>query len=173
MKIGKMWIFSQAVVFGFLAVGCEVNDPGKQIEGAAPGIKVDDPSQPYAGVRCNTVGILDKSLQDWSHPKKRFLFWEVEEDQRNVSKIAIEQTNWRPSATGTWETWAVIRNRTNYPLQIEGRVTFYDQQGAQAENPSAWTRLFLGPNSVETYKAFSTKNSDLVKCYYIELREGK
>lgn len=141
-------------------------------EGAAPGIHVDDPSQPYAKIRYNSVGIIDKSLQDWSYPQKKFLFWRVEEDRRNVGKIAVESTNSRRTPTGTLEAWAIIRNRTNHPLQIEGRTTFFDREQVPCEQPTAWQRLFLQPNSVVTYKEFSTK-VHTVNYYYIEIREGR
>ena len=76
----------------FVLLGCQ-EELAKKREGAAPGIRVEDSRQPYAQIRYNSVGIIDKSLQDWSHPRKKFLFWEVEESEKNVGKIAVESTN--------------------------------------------------------------------------------
>lgn len=156
---------------GFILLGCQ-EELAKKREGAAPGIRVDDPRQPYAKIRYNSVGILDKSLQDWSYRPKKFLFWEVEESERNIGKIAVESTNSRRTQTGTLEVWTVIRNRTNHPLQIEGRTTFFDRDKVPCEEPSAWQRVFLQPNSVATYKDSSTKVHE-VNYYYIEIREGR
>ena len=105
-----------------------------------------DPHAPYATVRLNTVNIIDKSLANW-HGK---------EDEK-YSKIAVEQTNSRRTATGTLEVWATLRNRTDYPLQIEGRSQFFDSDQAPVEGPTAWQSVFLPANSVATYKEFSTK----------------
>lgn len=157
--------------FSLILLGCQ-NNLAKKREGAAPGIRVEDSRQPYAQIRYNSVGILDKSLQDWSYPRKKFLFWEVEENRRNVGKIAVESTNSRRTPTGTLEAWAVIRNRTNYSLQIEGRTTFFDRDKVPCEEPTAWQRVFLQPNSVATYKDSSTKIHE-VNYYYIEIREGR
>jgi hypothetical protein len=156
---------------GFVLLGCQEELANKR-EGAAPGIRVEDPRQPYAQTRYNSVAIIDKSLQDWSHPRKKFLFWEVEESEKNVGKIAAESTNSRRTSTGTLEVWAVIRNRTNYPLQIEGRTTFFDRDKVPCEEPTAWQRLYLQPNSAVTYRDFSTKLHE-VNYYYIEIREGR
>jgi hypothetical protein len=166
-----LWI----MFYGFGCQSAQERNRGElalRREGAAPGVRVDDARQPYAKIRYNSVGILDKSLQDWSYPRKKFLFWEVEEDERNVGKIAVESTNSRRTATGTLEAWAVIRNRTNNPLQIEGRTTYFDKDKVPCEEPTAWQRLFLQPNSVGTYKDFSTKVHE-VNYYYIEIREGR
>jgi hypothetical protein len=155
----------------FVLSGCE-EDVSRRWEGPAPGVKVDDPTQPYATIRYNTAVILDKSLQDWSYKPKKFLFWETEEDRRNVGKIAVESTGSKRTPTGTLEAYAVIRNRTNYPLQIEARTTYFDQDKVPCEQPTAWQRVFLQPNAVNTYKECSTKVQE-VAYYYIEIREGR
>ena len=53
--------------------------------------------------------------------------------------------------------WAVLRNRTDYPLQIEGRSQFFDADQVPIEEPSAWKRVHLPPNAVGTYRESSTK----------------
>lgn len=151
-----------------LLLGC----PNPQREGAAPGIRVNDPSQPYAAIQYNSVAIIDKSLQDWSNPKNKFLFWDTDESKKNYSKLSVESTNSRRSDTGTLEAWAVLRNRTNHPLQVEGRITFFDRDKVPCEEPSAWQRVYLQPNSVGKYSESSMETHD-VSYYYIEIREGR
>jgi len=162
-------VFIALLVFnGLFIIGC----PNPKREGAAPAIRVDDPSQPYAGIRYNSVAIIDKSLQDWSNPKNKFLFWDTDESKKNYGKISVESTNSRRTETGTLEAWAVLRNRTNYPLQIEGRITFFDADKVPCEEPTTWQRVYLQPNAVEKYSEFSTKTQE-VSFYYIEIREGR
>lgn len=141
-----------------LLPGCETVDVR---EGPGPGVRVRSGLAPYATVRLNTVAILDDSLQDWDGPPGR-----------KGGKIAVERTNASRTETGTLVAWALLRNRTDYPLQIEGRVQFFDEAEAPLEGPTAWQRLHLPPNSVITYRGNSTQ-TDRVKYYLIEIREGR
>lgn len=130
-----------------LAVLVAVNFSGcTTMEGPTPGSRVD-----AIEIKMNSVGILDKSLQ---------------------KKIAVESTGSRRTPTGTLEVWNVLRNRTNYQLQLEGRVQFFDKDKAPVEGPTAWQRLILSPNSVLSYKEFSTNVMDIAY-YYVEIREGR
>lgn len=135
--------------------------PTPIMEGAAPGIKIDSQLAPNATMHLNSVAILDKSLQYWDKDGKG---WR--------SKVAVEATSSRRTATGTLEAWATIRNRTDFPLQLEGRVSFFDASQAPVEGPSQWKRVMLPPNSVASYKEFSMM-SNLPMYYYIEVREGR
>lgn len=130
-------------------------------EGASVGVNVDHRMAPYAKPRMNTVAIIDKSLADWQGS---------EEGRR--SKIAVEATNSTRSETGTLQVWATLRNRTDYPLQIEGRTHFFGPGQEPVEGPTAWQRVYLDANSVAHYKEFSTKIKG-IEYYYIEIREGR
>jgi len=130
-------------------------------EGAAPGVRVQDEKAPQAGIRLNTVQIIDDGLQKWQG-----------KESERWSKISVESTNSRRTPTGTLEVWGVLRNRTDYPLQIEGRTTFFDQYEVPAEKPTAWRRVMLPPNGVAAYKELSTR-MDEIAFYYIEIREGR
>jgi len=140
-------------------------------EGAAPGVRV-----PEVRVRYNSVGIIDKSLEDWDGPifdpawTSMFAVGRKEHDKR--SKIAVESTDARRSPTGTLMVWAVLRNRTDQSLQVEGRTTFFDVAKVPAEKPSEWRRVMLPPQAIATYRESSTK-SDEISFYYIEIREGR
>ena len=125
-------------------------------EGAAPAVRVDDPIAPYARPQMNMVVILDPELQAVDGP----------------GKIAVESTGSRRTLSGTLEVWALIRNRTNYPLQIEGRTNFFDAQQAPSDMSTAWKRIYLPPLSVTTYKAQSLQVYD-ISYYMVELREGR
>jgi hypothetical protein len=130
-------------------------------EGAAPGVRVRNDRAPQAGIRLNTVQIIDDGLQQWQGS-----------DSERWSKISVESTNSRRTATGTLEVWGVLRNRTDFPLQLEGRTTFFDQYQVPAEKPTAWRRVMLPPNGVAAYKELSVGTNDIAY-YYIEIREGR
>lgn len=136
-------------VLGLSLGACAVN------EGPSPGMRVDDPRAPHATIQYDRVVILDDSLQN-----------------RRGGKLAIENQGARRTATGTLEVYAVIRNRTDYPLQVEGRVQFFDQDRVPVEGPTAWQRVYLQPNSVSTWRDASTRVHDVAH-YYVEIREGR
>lgn len=147
-------------------------------EGASPGVQVRDPMAPNAGIRMNSVALVDKSLQQWDtkqidyQPAWLSIFAGGRPENEKYSKIAVEQSNARRSPTGTVEVWATFRNRTDYPLTLECRSQFFDRQEAPVEGPTAWQRVHLPQQSVATYKEFSTNVMD-VGFYYIEVREAR
>lgn len=123
-------------------------------EGPALGVRVNSPYAPNARLNLDTVVILDKALQDG-----------------RAGKLAVETSGGRRTPTGTLEIFAVIRNRTDYPQQIELRSQFFDQLGVPIEGPTAWSRLMLEPNGIQAYKEFSVGTSNVAH-YYIEVREA-
>jgi len=137
-----------AIITLVIYANCEKNKSKVYpVEGTAPPIHIKDPA---TSVRWNSVGILDDSI---------------------AKKIAVEQTNSRRTPTNTLEVWAQLRNRTDYPLQVEARVQFFDANKAPIEGPTSWKRIYLPANSIATYSMFSTRID--VSYYYIEIREGK
>lgn len=130
-------------------------------EGPAPGVRVRDERVPNAGIRMDTVAILDPSLAHWRGPEKD-----------RYSAIAIERNGARRSPSGTVQVYATIRNRSTTPLAVEARCQFFDAEEVPVEAPSAWTRIFLTPNGVEHYKEFSTQTQDVAH-YYVEIREAR
>ena len=145
-------------------------------EGPAPGVRVRDPRAPGAQLRMNTVNIIDKSLQNWDgkvyDPPWSSIFQSGPKERHKRSKIAVESTNSKRTPTGTLEVWALLRNRTDYPLQIEGRTQFFDADKNPLEGPTAWKRVDLAPNSTATFRDYSTK-TDAVAYYYVEIREDR
>lgn len=124
-------------------------------EGARAGVRINDDRTPDARLNLDTVVILDKALQD-----------------NKAGKLAIENSGARRTATGTLEVYAVIRNRTDHPLQIEARTQFYDADQVPSETPTSWERLYLDPQSVVAYKALSSGVHNVAH-YYVEIREGR
>lgn len=161
------------LLFGTVLAACTTVE---MREGPAPGINVRDPNLPNARIRMNSVAIIDKSLQYWEgdavSPSMEWLTGRNPAESEKKGKIAVETTTSRRTPTGTLEAIAVLRNRTDFPLQVEGRVQFFDGQQIPVERPTAWQRMHLNANGVETYRGYSTK-VDEINYYYIELREGR
>lgn len=124
-------------------------------EGPRQAVRIADERAPSQRLNLDTVVILDKSLQD-----------------RKAGKLAVENSGARRTAADTVEAFAVIRNRTDYPLQIEGRTQFFDAMGIPLGSPSQWQRLYLDPQSINGYRELSTGTGDVAH-YYIEIREGR
>lgn len=119
-------------------------------EGSSAPVRIRDDNLPGTQIRWNNVSLLDKSIEN---------------------KILVEGTNSRRTATNTLEVWALFRNRTDYPLQIEARASFFDASQAPIEGPTAWQRVMLPPNANGHYKEFSTRVN--IGFYTIEVREGR
>jgi hypothetical protein len=119
-------------------------------EGSSAPVRIRDDNLPGTQIRWNNVSLLDKSIEN---------------------KILVEGTNSRRTATNTLEVWALLRNRTDYPLQIEARASFFDVSQAPLEGPTAWQRVMLPPNANGHYKEFSTRVN--IGFYTIEVREGR
>ncbi|MFT5126444.1 MAG: hypothetical protein ACI8W8_000037 [Rhodothermales bacterium] len=112
---------------------------------------------PHAGVRNPQVQIAMNNA--------------VLTDDSLAGKIAVEQTSWSRTENGMPQVWALIRNRTDYRLQVEARTRFYDAQQAPLPGPAAWQRISLGPNTTETYRVNGSRAD--VGFYSIEIREGR
>jgi hypothetical protein len=176
----KAWkrVLPRALVMGTLPLLCACTTIVNAPEGAAPGVRVRDARAPQARIRMNTVAILDKSLQTWEQrdvkhePAWLSIFCNGVPQNTQWSKITVQATNARRTPTGTVEVWATLRNRTDYPLTIDGRTQFFSRDDSPLEGPSAWQRVHLPPQSVATYKELSTNVTE-VGYYYIEIREGR
>ena len=164
-------ILDCVVCMGVFLSGCSTIDVP---EGPSRGVRVRHSRAPQAGIQLNSVVIIDKSLQDWRgkvfDPPEMEYIWPQEKHKR--SRLAVESTNARRTATGTLEVFAVLRNRTDRPMQLEGRAHFFDKDEVPCEKPSAWQRMYLPPQSVAMYKERSTNIYD-VAYYYVEIREGR
>ena len=118
---------------------------GCATEGAKDGYTVNN-----IGINYNGVGILDRSIQD---------------------EVAVESSNWTRSATDTAQVWASLRNRTDDRLVLQARTHFYDKNKMPMEKASGWRQMFVGPNSIASYKESSISVD--VGFYYIEVRKAR
>lgn len=89
-----------------------------------------------------------------------------------TNKVLVQNVLVGRTAVGAVEIGVRLVNCTDFPLQVEGRAHFLNEQQQPAEPVSAWKRVFLPARSTDTYREKST-NVDDVRLYYIELREGQ
>jgi hypothetical protein len=116
---------------------------------AVPG--VDGRLPPIAEVPMNSSAILDASV---------------------AKKVYVRNSTVRRTATGTVDVRSMIANCTDFPLQVEARIQFYDSTQAPSELPSEWRRIFLSPRSDGLFKE-SSMGRESVSFYLVEIREGR
>lgn len=92
-------------------------------------------------------------------------------DPAIVRKIVVHNTYSSRSAAGQVNVESRLQNCTTYPLQLEARTHFFQQDGSSAEPVSAWKRLYLAPKTIGGY--FESSLAPLSPHgFYIELREA-
>ena len=148
----------------FLTVGCASSDASENKQAhvcnmaaikkertlvAVPGLDGKLPS--VTEVPLNSSAVLDKSISE---------------------KVYVRNASVRRTATGTVEVRSMIANCTDFPLQVEGRIQFYDADQAPSEPASAWKRVYLAPRSDGMFQEMSI-GTDSVHFYIIEVREGR
>ncbi len=156
---------------GVFMAGCATQDP-------CVNILQEKPLEP--GIRMNSVSIIDSSLYSemiggtyCGGVQIAPTTAEAAAQQNTVAryKITVEQNEFRRTDTGTMEVLTILRNHTNYPLQIEGRTHYFDKNKTP-EEVTSWQRVQLPPKSIGTYKTSSTKTEKLAY-YHVEIREGR
>jgi len=149
-----------------LAVGCE--ERTAIYEGPAPAIRTTADSGIGHAQTLNTVVFLDDSLQIKLFKDE---FGQEYPEWPWRSSIAVEATDSRRTPTDTLEVWAIFRNRSDRPVQLEARAAFYDATQAPLGEPSSWQRIHLPPNGTHHY---TERSLDIDVGYYrIEVREGR
>ena len=109
----------------------------------------------------NTVNIIDDRLQTTTV---------LRNGEASVSgKLAVEGAGQKYTATQTREVWATLRNLTDYPQNIEARVTWFDGQNAPVDGPTSWTRIHLPQNGSEIYRSQSISRD--AEAFFVEIRE--
>lgn len=119
-------------------------------EGTFAPTQIRDPNLPGTQIRLNSVSVLDRSI---------------------ANKVFVEGSGSSRTATNTLQVWSTFRNRTDYPLQLEVRVSFYDAAQAPMDGPTQWQRIQLPGNGTAHFKDFSTKVN--IGYYHVEVREGR
>jgi len=140
-------------------------------EGATPGLRIRDSHLPQASIRLNSVNIIDPGLQARANSVFGMEIQSFSDKADYIGKVAVENHGGRRSATGTLDIFVVLRNRTEYPLQVECRALFFDQQEVPVEGPTAWQRVYLDQNGIASCNMFSTLIN--TSYYYVEIREGR
>lgn len=145
-NIGYLFI---TLLISFMVASCAPTY--KVNEGSYAPQQIRDPNLPGCQIRWNNVSLLDRSIKN---------------------KVFVEATNSRRTATGSLEVWAIFRNRTDYPLQLQARASLFDATQAPLEGPTMWQRVMLPPNGISNYKLMFTSRLDS-GYYNIEVREGR
>lgn len=110
----------------------------------------------------NSVRVLDQSLIS----EKATLL-----GTSTLTKIAIEREGLAMTPTGKPLVWVMMRNQTDHPLQLEGRVTWFDSNEMPVDGPTGWKRLMLPPNALATFKESSVVAGSAY--YQVDVREGR
>ncbi len=164
-------VFFSFLVLAGLFVGCAT-----QQKDPCQSFMTDPPAQ--SGYQMNSVKILDRSLESES-------VWVTYCQGQRVGpppdsppqivrryKISTQTHTMKTSPSGIKEVMAVFQNHTEYPLQIEGRTQFLDENTIPTKDITEWQRIHLPPKSIGTYRA-SSKKTEGIAGYYIEVREGR
>lgn len=114
-----------------------------------------------ASPRLNTVNIIDDALQQ-THLKR-------DGSTHIDTKLAVEGAGQAVLETGAREVWVTLRNLTDYPQNVETRVTWYDAAEKPVDGPTAWDRLMIPANGAETYTNPSVHPA--AQAFYVEVRE--
>ncbi|MBR9906934.1 MAG: hypothetical protein GYB30_02660 [Gammaproteobacteria bacterium] len=114
----------------------------------------------------NTIVFIDHSLNRTDITKTMF-----GEKVSNTVKVTLDRSGMSNTATGQLEVWTMIRNRTDYDLQIEGKALFFDANQAPLMDESMWRRVFVPANGTAIYKETSLNNR--AEYFLVELREGR
>ena len=151
------WSYAWLVYFG--KVMCLAGLAGCSTEGPTTGGHISSPLAPNATVKYDTVAINDAALQRFNG------LW-------SNGSLAVENQGCQRTEVGTVRAFATFRNRTERPIEITCRTTFYDQYFVEVESPSSERRVFIGPNGLEGYEELSLSASRVAH-YRIEVGVGK
>jgi hypothetical protein len=90
-------------------------------------------------------------------------------DKKITRKVMAQDLFARRTPAGSVEVIARLVNCTDFPLQVQGRVSFMDEMQFPTENPSAWQTVFLEPRTFGVYKEVSIGGAEVAN-YMIEIK---
>lgn len=154
-----------AVITGVAAItlaGCASNNPDINPNNYGG----SHPVQRTADMKMDTIVFIDHELNR-TDIRKTFM----QETLIDTVKVTVESSGVRKTAAGTLEVWAVLRNRTDYDLQAEGKTQFYDGGKAPLTDQSAWKRVYLPANGTSVYR--ETSLNQMAEHFIVEVREGR
>lgn len=109
----------------------------------------------------NSVRVIDNTLAQY---RKATIF-----SRRKIdSLLDAEGAYLSDTPTGFKKITVQIRNKTDEPLPLEVRNSWFDVNGVPTDTGSSWTRLFLQPRSLVTYEQISIRMNSAQ--YYVEVR---
>lgn len=114
----------------------------------------------------NTIVFVDHNLN-----RTELVATPLGKKAKSTVKITIDRSGFRTTETGTTEVWTVLRNRTDYDLQVEGKALFFDAGQAPLDDESVWRRVFIPANGTAVYR--ETSLNDRAEYFLVELREGR
>lgn len=124
------------------------------------------PVQRTSNNELNSIVFIDHGLNRTDITKSPF-----GEKVRDTVKVTLDRSGVTNTATGQLEVWTVIRNRTDYDLQVEGKALFFDTNQAPLMDESMWRRVYVPANGTAIYK--ETSLNDRAEYFLVELREGR
>ena len=127
-------------VLTLIAVAVILPACGARREGPALGTKAGTLRQGIYETPMDTVVVLDRDLAVWTGRN-----W------TSRSKIAVQNYGARRTATSALQVVAEVRNRTNKPISVELRSTYYDDQQLPLGQPSKWQPLNLPAQGTSNY----------------------
>lgn len=156
-----MKLFSIYLVFALMLTGC-----------VEPSLRSNERPVGYVGkdtkLEMNSIRVLDKNLIDVE--EKQFLGKIGPINKQKKTKIVIENHTLSYTKTGLKEVIVSIRNQTDYPLRVKGKVSWFDQNELPLSgNNNGWEALFLQPKSVRIFRQNSTNEN--AAFYVVDLME--
>ena len=163
--------YKKAWLILFMILGLPACERTIVREGATPGLHVRDARMPHARIRLNTVNIIDPDLQARDNQVFGIEIAAFSKKADYIGRIAVENHGGSRSPTGTLDIHVVLRNRTQFPMQVECRALFFDEQEIPVEGPTNWQRVYIDQNGIGSCKMLSTLLN--TSYYYVEIREGR
>lgn len=130
---------------------CNMNGIADQRQLVAVPSMIPNGISPVLEMPLNSVSIVDKDI---------------------INKVFVRAVTTRRTPTGTVEVASQVINCTDYPLNAEARVQFYDEAQVPSEPVSAWKRFALPPRTSNTYRE-SSVGTKSAQYYMVEMRETK
>ncbi len=152
------WQVALIVLIGSLVTGCNTT--------TQDGYQGIHPVQRTTSNEMNTIVFIDHNLHRTDITNSIF-----GDDTRDTLKVTLERSGITNTATGQLEVWTIIRNRTDYDLQVEGKALFFDANQAPLMDESMWRRVYVPANGTGIYK--ETSLNDRAQYFLVELREGR
>jgi hypothetical protein len=130
------------------------------------GYSGNHPVQRTSNTELNSIVFIDHALNRTDLTKTP-----LGTNAKTTVKVTIDRSGIRNTETGTIEVWSILRNRTDYDLQLEGKAMFFDAASAPIGDESMWRRVYVPANGTAVYR--ETSLSSQAANFILEFREGR